>query len=154
MAMKASDYIGGYQLVEPIAEGGMGTIWKARHPHLDGWVAIKQIRADVRHDESVQQAFISEVQNLSKLHSPQIVQVLDFGFQESGEPYMVTEFLEGEDLAQRLGRDGTVQVGDALAIVVEVLKALAEAHSIGLVHRDLKPGNIFIQRYPAIARSL
>ena len=60
---------------------------------------------------------------------------------------MVTEFL-GEDLAQRLGRDGTVQVGDALAIVVEVLKALAEAHSIGLVHRDLKPGNIFIQRLP------
>ncbi|MGC6415632.1 MAG: serine/threonine-protein kinase [Bradymonadia bacterium] len=146
--MKASVYIGGYQLVEPIAEGGMGTIWKARHPHLDRWVAIKQIRADVRHDDSVQQAFISEVQNLSKLHSPQIVQVLDFGFQESGEPYMVTEFLEGEDLAQRLGREGTVHVGDALAIVIEVLKALAEAHSIGLVHRDLKPGNIFIQRLP------
>ncbi|MEE2757890.1 MAG: serine/threonine-protein kinase [Myxococcota bacterium] len=144
--MNEPRYIGGYQLVTLIAEGGMGTIWKARHPHLDRWVAIKQIRADVRDDDAVQQAFIREVQNLSKLHSPQILRVLDFGFNESGEPYMVTEFLEGEDLSQRLIREHRLDLVDALYIGQEVLNALAEAHAVGLVHRDLKPGNIFLQR--------
>jgi serine/threonine protein kinase len=144
--MKPGQKIGAYELVMPIAEGGMGTIWKARHPHLDRWVAIKQIRAEVADDEHVRQAFIREVKNLSRLHSPQIVQVLDFGFTEVGQPYMVTEFLDGEDLRHRLVRETRLPLIDVLVIGIEVLKALSEAHAVGLVHRDLKPGNVFLQR--------
>ena len=144
--MKPGQKLGAYELVMPIAEGGMGTIWKARHPHLDRWVAIKQIRTEVANDEQVRQAFIREVKNLSRLHSPQIVQVLDFGFSDLGQPYMVTEFLDGEDLRQRLIRETRLPLGQVLVIGIEVLKALSEAHAVGLVHRDLKPGNVFLQR--------
>ena len=144
--MKTGENIGGYELLERIAQGGMGTIWKARHPHLERLVAIKQIRAEVRNDEMVRDAFLREVKNLSRLHSPQIVQVMDCGITAEGSPYMVTEFLEGEDLRQKLDRESSVSVRETLSIGIDVLKALAEAHGVGLVHRDLKPGNIFLQQ--------
>ena len=144
--MKAGDIISGYELLDQVAEGGMGTIWRARHPHLERQVAIKFIRADVQHDSEIREAFQLEVQHLSKLHSPQIVQVTDYGVTASGAPFMVTEYLQGEDLRTRIKQDGKLSIQHVLNIGIEVLKALAEAHGIGLIHRDLKPGNIFLQR--------
>ena len=144
--MKRGDIISGYELVAQIAEGGMGTIWRARHPHLERQVALKFIRADVRDDSSVREAFVREVKNLSRLHSPHIVQVTDSGFTDDGSPFMVTEYLEGEDLRARLERERKLSIRDTLAIGIDVLKALSEAHALGLVHRDLKPGNIFLQQ--------
>ncbi len=144
--MSTPQTIGDYVLIEPIAEGGMGTIWKARHPHLDRLVAIKQIRTEVSDEPLIRTAFLREVQHLSKLHSPHIVQVTDCGFTEAGLPYMVTEYLDGEDLRQRLEREHRLPVREALRIGSDILRALAEAHAVGLVHRDLKPGNVFLQR--------
>ena len=129
--MDGTERIGGYELIERLAQGGMGTIWKARHPHLERLVAIKQIRAEVREEPSVRDAFVREVRHLSKLHSPHIVQVLDFGFTEDNFPYMVTEYLEGEDLRARLERETSIPVLEALSIGIDVLKAMAEAHGIG-----------------------
>ena len=102
--MKPGQIVGGYELVSLIAQGGMGVIWKARHPSLERWVAIKHIRGEVGGDDSIRRAFVQEVKNLSRLHSPQIVHIVDHGFTELGDPFMVTEFLEGEDLGQRLQR--------------------------------------------------
>ena len=141
--MKRGDIISGYELVAQIAEGGMGTIWRARHPHLDRQVALKFIRADVRDDSAVRDAFEREVKNLSRLHSPHIVQVTDSGFTHDGSPFMVTEYLDGEDLRTRLERERKLSIRDTLTIAIDVLKALSEAHGIGLVHRDLKPGIFF-----------
>ncbi|MEE2786568.1 MAG: serine/threonine-protein kinase [Myxococcota bacterium] len=148
--MKAGDIISGYELLDQVAEGGMGTIWRARHPHIERIVAIKFIRADVQHDAEIRSAFHQEVQHLSKLHSPQIVQVTDYGVTDSGAPFMVTEYLHGEDLRTRLLRERKLSIRDALFIGVEVLKALSEAHGLGLIHRDLKPGNIFLQQITGV----
>ncbi|MCB9530052.1 MAG: serine/threonine protein kinase [Myxococcales bacterium] len=151
--MHSGGFIGPYRLEESIGEGSMGTVWTARHPTLDRKVAIKLIRSEVQSNPRAREAFLREVRALSRLHGPQIVQVMDFGFTDGGDPYMVTEFLEGEDLLARLQRTGPLPAREAVAIGVEVLEALAEAHAMGVVHRDLKPGNIFLQRVAGGART-
>ena len=142
--MQPGDLVGPYRLDTLIAEGGMGSVWRAHHPTLARHVAIKFVKTAMGGEAN--DAFLREVRNLSRLHGPQIVQVQDFGFTDAGDPYMVTEFLEGETLQARLEGRGAVDVREAVCIGIEVLKALAEAHAIGLVHLDLKPGNIFLQR--------
>ncbi len=151
--MEIGGYIGAYRLEQPIGEGGMGAVWKARHPTLDRPVALKLIRSEVKASPQAREAFLREVRALSRLHGPQIVQVTDFGFTGSGDPYMVTEFLEGEDLLARVRRRGPLDPIEAIGIGVEVLKALSEAHLVGLVHRDLKPGNVFLQKLAGGART-
>jgi len=151
--MQIGGYIGAYRLEQPIGEGGMGTVWKARHPTLDRPVALKLIRSEVQASPQAREAFLREVRVLSRLHGPQIVQVTDFGFTEAGDPYMVTEFLEGEDLLARVRRKGPLDALEVLPVGIEVLKALAEAHAVGLVHRDLKPGNVFLQKLAGGART-
>ena len=151
--MRAGDQVGLYRLEELIAEGGMGAVWRAHHPTLDRRVALKFVRNDARGNDHARDAFMREVRHLSRLHGPQIVQIQDFGFTDGGHPYMVTEFLEGEDLLSRLKKVSTLDVAETLSIGVEVLKALGEAHAMGLVHRDLKPGNIFLQSLAGGART-
>lgn len=146
--MKAGDLIGAYELEAPIARGGMGEIWRARHPTLDRLVAIKFVRAEGL--TQLREAFLREVKSLSRLHAPQTVQVLDFGFTEDDAPYMVTEYLEGEDLRARLRGDRAMPLDEALSVGIEVLKSLSEAHAHGIVHRDLKPGNVFLQRVASV----
>jgi len=151
--MEPGQLIGPYRLESLIAEGGMGAVWRAHHPTLDRLVAIKFVKSEARENQHARDAFMREVRNLSRLHGPQIVSVLDFGFTDEGDPYMVTEFLDGEDLLSRLGTQGLISVREAVFIGIEVLKALAEAHALGLIHRDLKPGNIFLQRLAGGART-
>ena len=150
LAVQAGDLVGTYRLEALVAKGGMGAVWQARHPTLDRPVAIKVIRAEARHNPDAREAFLREIRSLSRLRSPQTVQVIDSGFTETGAPWMATEFLEGEDLRQRIGRSGSLPVRDALFVGIEVLKSLSEAHALGIVHRDLKPGNIFLQRVPTV----
>ncbi len=151
--MESGGFIGAYRLEQPIGEGGMGAVWKARHPTLDRPVALKLIRSEVKASPQAREAFLREVRVLSRLHGPQILHVTDFGFTEDGDPYMVTEFLEGEDLLARVRRAGPLGPAEAIEIGVEVLEALAEAHAVGLVHRDLKPGNVFLQKLAGGART-
>ena len=150
--MEPGQLIGPYRLESLIAEGGMGAVWRAHHPTLDRLVALKFVKSSVRDHSHAREAFMREVRNLSRLHGPQIVHVLDFGFTDDGDPYMVTEFLQGQDLLTRLRAEERISVRDAVFLGIEVLKALAEAHALGLVHRDLKPGNIFLQRLAGGAR--
>jgi serine/threonine protein kinase len=144
MAITAGDIINGYRLIESIADGGMGSVWKAKHPNLERLVAIKFIKPELLSADTVRQLFLEEVRHLSQLHAPQVVQVLDSGLTESNAPFMVTEYLPGVDLATHLDRHGALSPDTVCRIGIEVLKALSEAHASGIIHGDLKPSNIFL----------
>ncbi len=143
--VQAGDLVGDrYRLVEPLASGGMGTVWRAHHAQLDVDVALKLISAALS-APSAQQRFRREAQAAARLRSPHVVQVLDFGLHE-GQPYLVMELLRGENLAQQLERQGSLPLPAARHVVDGLCKALRLAHDEGIVHRDLKPANIFLQR--------
>lgn len=132
-------------LERPLAEGGMGSVWVARHLLLGTEVAIKFIRA-ARAESPVDRArFESEARIAATIKSPHVVQVLDYGV-EGGAPYIVMELLDGEDLSAKLARERRLSKGAALSILTPLCKALRRAHSASLVHRDLKPSNIFLAR--------
>ncbi len=134
-----------YRLEQVIGRGGMGSVFLATHKRLPGkQVAIKVLHAEVA-DADVLARFNHEATITSQLNHPNIVQVNDFDVTPDGTPYLVLEYLEGETLAQRL-RAGPIALDHALSIMREVGSALAAAHRIGVVHRDLKPQNIFLVR--------
>ncbi len=147
-------HIGPYRVLAPVARGGMGEVWRARHPSLERDVAVKVIRADLHEKPAMRALFHREVQALSRLRSPQTVQVMDAGITEAGQPYIVTEFLEGTDLHAHLKACGAMPVAEAVHVAKEVLESLAEAHAMGLIHRDIKPANVFLQQLPGGGRAV
>jgi serine/threonine protein kinase len=144
MSIEAGVTLNGYRLIEPIADGGMGSVWKAKHPNLERFVAVKFIKPELLSAHRVRQLFLDEVRHLSQLRSPHVVQVLDSGLTDSQAPFMVTEYLPGVDLATHLELHGAMPPEFACRIGVDVLKALSEAHAMGIIHGDLKPSNIFL----------
>lgn len=121
----------------------MGTVWTARHLALDVDVAVKLIRrfAD---DTEVRARFDMEAKAAARIRSPHVVQMLDHGIAEGDMPYMVMELLEGESLADRLERTGWLSIQQSVRVLTQVAKALQCAHAVGVVHRDVKPENIFL----------
>jgi tRNA A-37 threonylcarbamoyl transferase component Bud32 len=137
-----------YRLTRVLGEGGMGTVYEALHTRLNKRVAVKLMSPDLASDDIALARFRREAAVASHLGHPHLVNVSDFGTADSGEPYLVMEYLEGEDLQQRLRREGSLPLAAALAITKQVASALAAAHAEGIVHRDLKPANIFLVRVP------
>lgn len=135
---------GRYRLEEPLASGGMGTVWRAMHLELEVEVAVKLLSAELLRTPTGEKRFRREAQAAAKLKSPNIVQVIDYGVFED-QPFLVMELLQGEDLAARIDA-GKLSVEECLTVIDGVAKALHVAHEQGIVHRDLKPGNIFLQR--------
>jgi serine/threonine protein kinase len=135
----------GYRLERPLARGGMGSVWVARHLRLDVDVAIKFMTPEYAASAEARARFEREAKASAQLRSPHVVQVHDYGV-ESETPYIVMELLEGEDLDTRLKRAGRLSLPDTWFVLDIVCRALARAHEVGLVHRDLKPGNIFLAR--------
>jgi|GEM_PF-2500577 len=133
-----------YELLSFLGRGGMSEVWKARHIHLDKLVAIKLLNRDLLGKQEFQARFKQEAQIASKLNHPNICAVSDFGFTEDGTPFIVMEFLEGESLASVLKRIERLPVGASLLIAKHTMQGLQAAHSIGVVHRDIKPGNIYL----------
>lgn len=153
-AVETLERIGPYVVLSLIARGGMGEVWRARHPTLSRDVAVKLVRADLHGRPAMREMFEREVQVLARLRSPQTVQVMDAGVTPEGLPYIVTEFLEGEDLAAHVRQRGALPVEEAVEIAIGVLESLAEAHAMDLVHRDIKPANVFLQRLPGGGRAV
>lgn len=136
--------LGKYRVDRVIGVGGMGAVVGAHHLQLEERVAIKFLLPEmVKHDEIVQR-FLREARAAIKIRSEHCVRVFDVGRLENGAPYMVMEFLEGQDLGA-LG-SGPLPIPDVVDWVLQASEALAEAHAIGIVHRDLKPANLFLTR--------
>jgi TolB-like protein/Tfp pilus assembly protein PilF len=134
--------LGRYRIVERLGEGGMGTVFRAQDPRLERDVAIKVLRAESLRDESARRRFRLEARALSRLLHPHIATLFDID-EDGGRDFLVLEFVDGETLAQLLAR-GPLPEPRARAIGMEVTDALQAAHEQGLVHRDLKPGNVII----------
>lgn len=133
-----------YELVERIGGGGMGVVYRARDHRLGRDVAVKVLRrSGGSSDEDMRRMFEREARATAQLLHPNIVTLLHVG-EHDGHPYLVLELLSGETLAARLARRGRLPVEDALNILDSVLAALEFAHERGMLHRDLKPNNVFI----------
>lgn len=135
---------GQYLLERQLGAGGMGTIWLAQDLRLGRSVAVKFLSGDFHHSEHARQRFEREARMVGKVRSPHVVQVFATGVTPEGVPYVVMELLDGEDLASRLERNGPCTLPEAGAIIEQVCRALARSHREGLVHRDIKPHNIFL----------
>ncbi|XXY52357.1 serine/threonine-protein kinase [Sorangium sp. So ce269] len=145
LAREGALIAGKLRLERPLASGGMGAVWVARHLLLDTDVAVKFINTDSDAPGSLRARFLQEAKASLRIKSPHVVQVLDYGV-EDGTPFMVMELLEGEDLRAHLQRAGRLSLEATYQLLAPLGRALRRAHSIGLVHRDLKPSNIFLAR--------
>ena len=134
---------GKYSLTHTLGQGGMGLVVAATHLQLDRRVAIKFLLPQHLEKTDVVSRFTREARSAAKIQSDHVAHVLDVGVDE-GTPYMVMEYLEGEDLKQVLSRRGPLSVEEAVRYIVQACEALGEAHGLGIVHRDLKPANLFL----------
>ena len=137
---------GKYEIERVLGQGGMGFVVAARHLQLDERVAIKFLLPDAIENPEVVARFAREARAAVRIKSEHVARVSDVGTLEHGAPYMVMEYLEGADLAERLGRDGALPAELAVEFVLQACEAIAEAHALGIVHRDLKPANLFVVR--------
>jgi serine/threonine protein kinase len=134
-----------YRLLKLLGEGGMGSVWVAENMALKANVALKLIRADVA-ESSANERFLSEARLAARLQHAAIVRVFDFGTTENEEPFIVMELLEGETLGQRLSRLGSIEPTELCQTLLPIIDALHSAHGHGVIHRDLKPDNVFITK--------
>jgi serine/threonine protein kinase/tetratricopeptide (TPR) repeat protein len=136
---------GGYKLVEHIGGGGMGAVFRGEHEEIKRTVAVKVIYPDLLSDRVAVQRFIKEARAMSMLNHPNALAIVDYGHTDQGVPYMITEFLRGQDLRAILARTGPLVFERIIMILRQVLDALEEAHRLGIVHRDVKPENIVVE---------
>jgi serine/threonine protein kinase len=135
---------GKYQLIELLGEGGMGLVYLGRHLVIGRQVAVKFLHSELTNNPEVVKRFYREAQAAASIEHKNIIDVMDVGVTENGEPFLVMEYLEGEGLAELLERIVRVDLPTACAILEPTLLALSAAHEKGIVHRDLKPENIFL----------
>jgi eukaryotic-like serine/threonine-protein kinase len=136
-------------LVRKIADGGMGSVWTAKHLVLGIEVAVKFMSGPWASVPSARARFLREARITARIDSPHVVSVLDCRHTEADEPYLVLELLHGETLEQRVRRHGSLSVYEVVEIVSQTCEALAATHESGIVHRDLKPENVFLVSGPA-----
>jgi Tol biopolymer transport system component len=148
MAFAKGTCLGSYEILTPLGAGGMGEVYKARDTRLDRIVALKVLPTGVADDPARRERFRREARAISSLTHPNICALYDIGeASDSGQsdavPFLVMEYLGGETLAHRLLR-GAIPISEALAIAVQLARALDSAHRTGLTHRDLKPANVML----------
>ena len=144
--------LGSYQLVERLGEGGMGEVWRAKHRFLARPAAIKLMRPEMLggtglEREMLRSRFEREAQATASMRSPHTIELYDFGITEDGSFYYVMELLDGFDLQVLIERFGPIPVERAVHLLMQVCDSLAEAHAEGLIHRDVKPANVYVCRY-------
>ncbi|APR85065.1 serine/threonine protein kinase [Minicystis rosea] len=134
-----------YRIVEPLGRGGMGIVYKVEHIRIGKLLAMKLLTGELSRNAEVVRRFKQEALTVSKLSSPNTVQVFDFGVAE-GLTYLVMELVTGEDLARVLRATGPMPFSRLGKVVIQVCNALAEAHQKGIIHRDVKPENVMLVR--------
>ena len=131
-----------YEILEILGEGGMAFVYKARDMQLERFVAIKTLKPNYVNQETFVDRFKREAKTAANLNHPNIVQIFDWGIED--EPYFVMEYIEGNTLTSIIAKNRTISLSDILFIGAQVSNGLHAAHQKGLVHRDIKPGNIMI----------
>jgi len=133
-----------YRLLEQIGEGGMGVVWKATDTRLDRTVAVKVLPSHLSGDSTLRERFEREARTISQLNHPHICTLHDIGRHDELD-FIIMEHIDGEALVDRL-KEGPLTLDQALRCGIEIAEALHDAHRAGVVHRDLKPGNIMLTR--------
>ena len=144
MPLESGTKLGPYEIIAPIAAGGMGEVYRSRDTRLDRVVAIKVLPAHLADRVDLRERFEREARAVSSLNHPHICTLYDVGEQD-GIHFLVMEYLEGETLADRLQR-GPLPLDQSLKCAIEIADALDKAHRQGVVHRDMKPGNIMLTK--------
>jgi eukaryotic-like serine/threonine-protein kinase len=137
---------GKFRIERVLGQGGMGVVVAATHLQLDERVALKFLLPEALANPEAVERFAREARASVKIKSEHVARVSDVGTLESGSPYMVMEYLHGEDLAAWVRRNGPMAVPEAIEFLLQACEAIAEAHALGIVHRDLKPANLFVTR--------
>ena len=132
-----------YCLLRKLGAGGMGSVWLAHDQSLDSQCAVKLVDPEKAADEEVRIRFEREAKAAAQIRGANVVDIFDHGIWD-GTPFIVMEYLRGEDLGARLEREGALDTEQTYQIVSQVARALVRAHAAGIVHRDLKPENIFL----------
>ena len=139
------DVIGGkYRIVRLIGDGGMGTVYEAHHEFLETTVALKFLHSELAKRAGLGSRFLQEARVSARIRSPHVTHVTDVDQTADGSPYLVMELLHGEPLQQAMDRRGKLPPEVAVDFALQILSGLESAHAIGVVHRDLKPDNVFI----------
>jgi len=134
---------GRYEIQARIGEGGMGVVYKARQISIDRIIALKMLNQQVAGDQTWVQRFYNEAKACSRLQHPNTIRMFDFGQTQDGRLFMTMEFLDGVSLRDALQR-GPIAPQRVIKILIQCCASLAEAHSIGIIHRDIKPDNVFL----------
>lgn len=147
LELKPGEAIGSrYRVVRRIGAGGMGAVFEVEHEALRQRCALKLLLEKLGSDDSVVKRFHREALAMASIHSAHVVRVTDFGRLENGLPFLVMELLYGEDLRRLLQREGRLPVARAVALALSACRGLMAVHDAGLVHRDVKPGNLFVTK--------
>ncbi|HTV82409.1 MAG TPA: protein kinase [Acidobacteriaceae bacterium] len=144
MALSVASRLGPYEIVAPLGAGGMGEVYRARDTRLERTVAIKILSSSLVASPDLKARFEREARIISQLQHPNICVLHDVG-SEDGTDFLVMEFLEGESLGDRL-KKGPLPAPELLRIAIELADALEKAHRAGVIHRDLKPGNVMLTK--------
>ena len=144
MPIEAGSHLGPYEILSAIGAGGMGEVYRARDRRLDRTVAVKVLAPNLSGNPEYRQRFEREARTVAALSHPHICPVYDIGAHD-GLDYLVMEYLEGENLAARVAKR-PLPIDEALRYAIQIAEALDQAHRHGVVHRDLKPGNIMLTK--------
>src|SRR6185369_9675512 len=139
----AAEKIGKYEILERIGRGGMGTVYRARDTRLNRHVAIKVISPDIEITEDLRVRFMSEAQACAGLRHQNIVTIYDVG-EEGERVFIVMELLDGQELARLLADGAKLDLDEKVSIMIQLCDAFHYAHAQGIVHRDIKPGNVIV----------
>jgi hypothetical protein len=135
--------IGRYEIVAELGRGGMGTVYKGHDPVLDRTVALKVLAGELLAEPGMRERFLREARSAARLQHPNVVTVFEFG-EVDGVPFIAMEFLQGDDLAAAVKRGRLPDLDSRLAVMVQLCEGLAYAHRHGVVHRDVKPSNVYL----------
>jgi serine/threonine-protein kinase len=141
--------LGHYDIVAELGRGGMGVVYKGHESSLNRYVAIKVLAESLAHDESVKERFLREARSMAALNDPHIISIYYIG-DDAGQTYFVMEFVDGESLGSLLKREGKLKPEQAAKIIYQTAQGLSTAHDKGVIHRDIKPGNLMLTSKGAV----